>query len=64
MNKTPLIGRRVTVVCDEVTLKKLFAMQDWQWENFNESEFMFFIGDIEGTNLNEEQMELYGNEWE
>ncbi len=28
---------------------------------FNEAEFMFFIGEVEDTELNDEQMEFYGN---
>ena len=62
MNKTPLKGKQVTIVCDENTLEQLYKLNDYQWDNFNEAEFMFFIGDVEDTELNEEQMEFYGNE--
>lgn len=61
MNKTPLKGKQVTIVCDEATLQELYKLNDHQWDNFNEGEFMFFIGDVEDTELNEEQMEFYGN---
>lgn len=61
MTKTPLIGKKVTVVCDEATLQELYKLNDHQWDNFNEAEFMFFIGEIEDTELNEEQMEFYKN---
>ena len=62
MIKTPLVGKRVTIVCDENTLEQLYKLNDYQWDNFDESEFMFFIGEVEDTELNEEQMEFYGNE--
>jgi hypothetical protein len=61
MTKTPLMGKKVTIVCDEKTLQELYKINDYQWDNFDESEFMFFIGDIEDTELNEEQMKFYGN---
>jgi len=61
MSKTPLVGKRVTVVCDEGTLQKLYELSDYQWENFDESEFLFFT-DIEDTELNDEQMEFYQND--
>ena len=61
MNKTPLVGKQVTIVCDEATLQELYKLNDHQWDNFNEAEFMFFIGEIEDTELNEEQMEFYKN---
>ena len=62
MTKTPLIGKQVTIVCDEATLQQLYKINDYQWDNFNESEFMFFIGDVKDTELNAEQMEFYRNE--
>jgi len=61
MNKTPLVGKQVTIVCDEATLQELYELNDHQWDNFNEAEFMFFIGEVEDTELNDEQMEFYGN---
>ncbi len=64
MNKTPLVGKQVTIVCDEATLQELYKLNDYQWDNFNEGEFMFFIGEVEDTELNEEQMEFYVNEEE
>jgi hypothetical protein len=64
MTKTPLIGKQVTIVCDEATLQELYKLNDYQWDNFNEGEFMFFIGEVEDTELNEEQMEFYVNEEE
>ena len=57
----PLVGKKVTIICDEATLRELYKLNDYQWENFNESEFMFFIGDVEDAELNEEQMEFYRN---
>jgi hypothetical protein len=62
MNKTPLVGKQVTIVCDEATLQELYKLNDYQWDNFNEGEFMFFIGEVGDTELNDEQMEFYGNE--
>jgi hypothetical protein len=62
MTKTPLVGKQVTIVCDEATLQELYKLNDYQWDNFNEGEFMFFIGEVEDTELNDEQMEFYGNE--
>ena len=62
MIKTPLKGKQVTIVCDEVTLEELYKLNDHQWDNFNEAEFMFFIGEVRDTELNDEQMEFYGNE--
>jgi hypothetical protein len=62
MNKTPLVGKQVTIICDEATLQELYKLNDYQWDNFNEGEFMFFIGEVEDTELNDEQMEFYGNE--
>ncbi len=44
MTKTPLVGKQVTIVCDEATLQELYKLNDHQWDNFNEGEFMFFIG--------------------
>jgi hypothetical protein len=64
MNKTPLTGKKVTIVCDEVTLQELYKLNDYQWSNFNEAEFMFFIGEVKDTKLNQEQMEFYGNNQE
>ncbi len=61
MNKTPLVGKQVTIVCDEATLQELYKLNDYQWDNFNEGEFMFFIGEVGDTELNDEQMEFYGN---
>jgi len=63
MTKTPLVGKQVIVVCDEATLQALYEMNDHQWENFDESEFMF-ITEIEDTELNDEQMEFYNNDRE
>lgn len=60
MTKTPLAGKKVTIVCDEKTLQELYKINDYQWDNFSEAEFMFFT-DIEDTELNEDQMEFYGN---
>jgi hypothetical protein len=60
----PLKGKQVTIVCDETTLQELYKLNDHQWDNFNEGEFMFFIGEVEDTELNEEQMEFYVNEEE
>ena len=62
MTKTPLMGKQVTIVCDEATLQQLYKINDYQWDNFNESEFMYFVGDVEDTELNDEQMEFYNNE--
>jgi hypothetical protein len=62
MTKTPLMGKRVTIVCDKATLQQLYKINDYQWDNFNESEFMYFVGDVEDTELNDEQMEFYNNE--
>jgi hypothetical protein len=62
MIKTPLVGKQVTIVCDENTLQQLYKLNDYQWDNFDESEFMYFVGDVEDTELNEEQMEFYNNE--
>ena len=61
MIKTALTGKKVTIVCDENTLQELYKINDHQWDNFNESEFMFFIGDVEDAKLDEEQMEFYQN---
>jgi hypothetical protein len=61
MIKTALTGKKVTIVCDENTLEELYKINDHQWDNFNESEFMFFIGDVEDAKLDEEQMEFYQN---
>jgi FlaA1/EpsC-like NDP-sugar epimerase len=61
MDKTPLVGKKVTIVCDENTLQELYKINDHQWDNFEESEFMFFIGDVEDAELNDEQMEFYQN---
>ena len=60
MSKKPLAGKKVTIVCDEKTLQELGKLNDHQWENFDESEFMFFIS-VEDTELNDEQMEFYQN---
>lgn len=62
MIKAPLVGKKVTIVCDEKTLETLYKINDYQWDNFSEAEFMFFIGEVENTELNDEQMEFYGNE--
>lgn len=62
MSKTPLMGKRVTIICDEATLQQLYKIDEYQWENFDESEFIFFVGDIEDVELNEEQMEFYQND--
>jgi hypothetical protein len=62
MTKTPLAAKKVTIVCDEKTLQELYKINDYQWDNFDESEFMFFIGEVEDIKLNDEQMEFYGNE--
>jgi hypothetical protein len=61
MTKTPLIGKQVTIVCDENTLQALYEMNDHQWDNFDESEFMF-IGEVQDTELDDDQMEFYNNE--
>jgi hypothetical protein len=37
MTKTPLMGKQVTIVCDEATLQQLYKMNDYQWDNFDES---------------------------
>jgi hypothetical protein len=60
MTKTPLAGKKVTIVCDEKTLQELYKINDYQWDNFSEAEFMFFT-DIEDTELSDDQMEFYGN---
>jgi hypothetical protein len=54
-------AKKVTIVCDEKTLQELYKINDYQWDNFSEEEFMFFIGEVEDTKLNDEQMEFYGN---
>ena len=58
----PLKGKQVTIVCDEATLQELYKLNDYQWDNFDETEFMYFVGDVEDTELNDEQMEFYNNE--
>ena len=63
MNKTPLVGKQVTIVCDKATLQQLYKINDYQWENFNESEFMF-ITELQDTELNDDQMEFYNNDRE
>lgn len=60
MTKTPLMGKQVTIVCDEATLQQLYKMNDYQWNNFDESEFMF-ITELQDTELNDDQMEFYSN---
>ena len=63
MTKTPLMGKQVTIVCDEATLQQLYKINDYQWDNFDESEFMF-ISEALNVELNDEQMEFYGNDRE
>ena len=63
MTKTPLVGKQVTIVCDEATLQQLYKINYYQWDNFDESEFMF-IGEALDVELNDEQMEFYGNDRE
>ena len=63
MTKTPLMGKQVTIECDEATLQQLFKINDYQWDNFDESKFMFITA-LQDTELNDEQMEFYENDRE